>query len=612
VEALFEPWEADALRPPPDENIVDWAERCIVLPRSTGTPMPGPLDLSVTPYLKQPLLDATNPDVEEITLVWCTQAGKTMSMLLVALACIGRDPWNFLWASGREEDATDICMERFQPIIRESPVLAKLLTGSKSDMIKNTIRLNGINGRFVGAHSPLALASRGAPVVLADELDKWPEWSAKEAEPLKLLRERTSNFDERKILKASTPRAADGYISRELQESSNCRYHVPCARCGAYQELVLGDKGEGTPGIKWPEEIRDPEKIIRYELAWYECAHCHGRIEEPERMPAVREGLWVPKGCHITGNKVIGEAKSLRHTGYHLWAAYSFSPKRTLHYIAAEFLRSVGRSASWMNFKNSWLAQGWSQEVNKLEGHEIRERCADYVQGVVPVGGWVITAGVDVQESEGQTYLYYVLRAWGAEEESWLVKCGRIESWDALTTVLFHSTYRDPKGRPIPIVGIFVDSGFKTPEVYDYCAEMGVVAVKGDSRLREPSKLSKGKSGGRIVQFVLVDTDHYKTMFHRLVRSQKWHIPGDVPGDYYRHLVAEQLVQVIDKPTGKSAYRWRLVSDSLPNHYLDCEVYALAGADTLQMRNRSTAPPVPKKRTGRRGVPAPNRVDIYK
>jgi phage terminase large subunit GpA-like protein len=608
----FDEWELEALALPPAENIIEWAERNIVLSRSTGTPRPGPISLDVTPYLREPLLAATDPDVEEITLVFSTQVGKTMALVLTVLYYTFRDPWNTIFAMPRERDAEDLCTERFHSIIRESPALASYLTGAKKDLVKDAVRLNGVTARFVGAHSPAALASRGARVVATDELDKWPIWSGGEADPLKLVKERMVNFDESKLIKCSTPKFSNGYILSELEQSTNCRYHVPCPLCGKYQELVMGGKGAGTPGVKWPEGERDPERILSDRLAWYECAHCHGSIVEENRLAMVRRGVWVHEGGTVDdAGKVQGSPKSRRHVGYHLWAVYSFSPKRTFHHIAAEFLRSKDHPPAWMNFKNSWLAEGWTQEINELQWSDLRGKCSEYVQGRLPLGAWVITVGVDVQSQKGDTYLYYVMRAWGAEEESWLVKAGRLESWDALTATVQRSNYRDARGDIVPVGPVYVDAGFNSAEVYDYCAATRSWAIKGNTTTGKHFTLSRSKAGGRRVNLIILDANHYKTMLHRLIRSDHWHLPGDIEEEYFRQMTAEQLMQVTEKGTGRTAYKWQVRSMGAANHYFDCEVYATAAADINGLRNQSIQPVPPAPQPDGGALRRPRRKGIY-
>lgn len=566
----LDPWERDAWAPPAEDPIDVWVERNIVFPSKVSA-LPGPLDLSLTPYLREILRAYADPETEEITLCTSTQVGKTTVGLGCNLYSAAEDPWNALVVMPRDDDAQELNQDRYQPTIRESPTLARLMeAGSAYDLSRSRIRFPGMSISFTGANSPAALASRAARTVTMDEIDKWPEWSGREADPVELVRERTRTFWNRKLLKMSTPTTERGYIWRELQNSTNERYHVPCPRCGAHQELVFGSEGDG-PGIKWSKGAGS-EEILRDRLAWYACETCGGRIQDGDKPGMLRAGRWEP-----TNRKA-----SRRYRGFHLWAGYS--PWLGFSEIAAKFLTAKRSQGKMMNFYNSWLGLPWRTVVNELRGITVRARLGGYLEGGAPEGAWALTAGVDVQGAPGITRLYYVLRAWGLEGESWLVRHGFVEGWEVLSQVLFRSTYR-AGAKVLPLHMVLVDSGDgnKTEEVYDYCLRTGCWAYKGASAPKRPITPSAVDRLGDRLSLALVDPNFFKTRLHRLVQGERWHLPSAMSEEYFAHMVAEQLVPVQDKKSGRDRYAWRVVPEGTPNHYFDCEVMALAAAEILEL-----------------------------
>lgn len=508
---------------------------------------------------------------------------KTTFLIIVALHTVAEDPWNILHVMATEDDAEECCVERYTPIIRRSPELAKLLDGSKHQICRDAIRLNGCILTFRGAYSPSGLASRPVAKLFLDEVDKWPEWSGKEADPIRLARERTRTFWNRKIISASTPTTAERYIWQQLQQSTNETYWVPCARCGAFQTFVMGGRGQGA-GIKWPEDVH-PDVIQRDHLATYECGYCQKRLKDEDKPGMLSDGKWVPAQCKVVDGEVHGEQPPRRHVGYHLWAAYS--PWLTFSDIAAEFLRSKDHQSALMNFRNSWQAEPWQVTVNELERDIISECIDDYQEP--PVTALALTAGVDVQRVGSRVYQYYVLRAWGKEGKSWVVKAGLSEDWAQLYTVLFQSAYRDATGEPMGLDIVLIDSGFETDQVYQLCEMWGCWASKGDARTRRPYTVSQtetSKGSGHWLRRVNFGTDYYKGHLHRLIRSGIWRLNRDIPKEYIDHMLAEQLTSEVEKRTGKVRYRWKLVADGRPNHYFDAEILALVGADMLELRHR--------------------------
>jgi phage terminase large subunit GpA-like protein len=532
---------------------------------------------------------------------------KTTYLIVVALHTLAREPQNVLHVMATSDDAEELSIERYTPIVKESRGLNCYLDGSKHQLTRPAIRLNGAVLSFVGAYSPSGLASRPVARLFLDEVDKWPEWSGKEADPIRLARERTRTFWNRKIISASTPTTEDRYIWPQLLVSSNERYWLPCPLCNGWQQLLFRQ-------LKWPEKAK-PDEIQADRLAYYECEHCSRQIQDAHKPEMLQAGKWVPESLVVSQDgSTKGEPPSRRHVGYHLWAAYS--PWLTFSEVVAEYLRSQGADSAKMNFINSWLAEPWRQTVSEVKDTLLRSRVLpDLWQGNVPQDGKVLVGSVDVQSRAGHTYQYYVIRAWGMEEESWLVRAGVSESWDTLLSILFHSAYRGPGGRQVPLGIVVVDSGYRPDEVYSWCRDTGSVAYKGDIR-RQQHLTIKGiepyLGAGVEIPFAVADPRHFKTKLHRLIRTPgKWHLPADLDDEYFAHMIAEQQVRRLNRRTGKMEIDWQVVVPGKPNHLFSCEFMNLVGAELLCLQNwsppkkSSEAKPKPSQRRApppRRGV----------
>lgn len=575
----------ETLKPEREQTIDEWAEENIILPAGVSS-IPGPLSLEWSPFLRQPLRDATDPEVEVITACFSTQVGKTLLGILICLHSVAVRKRPAVHVMPRDKDARSISKERYQRIILATPALCGLLNpAKKKEMKQDSFTMQGIDCNFASAQSPSDLASRAVATLLTDETDKYPPWAGREADPLELARERTRTYWDRKVVETSTPTTNLKYIWSSLLESNYQRYFVPCPRCGEYQELVMGKKDAKTPGVKWPADVRDPNKIIDERLAWYRCEHCGGRIEDGDKQAMLRAGEWrAGRWREGTWEEVPG-GSTRRHQGYHLWAAYS--PWLTFSEIAAKlascFKHQRAIPSKLMNFVNSWQALPWQQTTEELHDEVVKKAELGYRQEVVPEEATLLVATADVQSQGDQTYLFYVMRAYSGSA-SWLVKSGRLEGWEEFYKYLFQWEWKTATGRIVPVQFGLVDSGYRTNEVYQFCLRTGCIAVKGYQSAKSHQKVSQIAVGSDSVNLLTIDTTYYKDKLHRLIKeADAWHIPMDMPPEYFDHMTAEQKVQEVDKSTGRVRFVWRTIPEGIANHLLDCEVYQLAGVDLYQL-----------------------------
>jgi phage terminase large subunit GpA-like protein len=530
----------------------------------------------------------TDPYVEEITVMAASQVGKTEGMFNMLGYVMDQDPGPTLVVLPRENDAKSVSYNRVLPMIHGSPALRDRMPVKLDDITKLEYRMDRMILFFAGSNSPADLASRPIRYLFLDEIDKYPRFSGREADPIKLATERQKTFWNKKTVKVSTPTTRDGYIYREFESSDQRRFFVPCPHCGGYQILVFGQ-------VKWPENEKSAEKIRNERLAWYECEHCRKRIDDYQKQQMLTHGRWVPRDCEINEQGEIwgGEIKS-KHRGF--WINSLYSPWLTWSDIAAEFLKSKDFIELLMNFVNSWLAEVWEEKIEETTVDKIRSHSCDYEEGVVPDGAVVLTAGVDVQKD----HFYYVIRGWGYEEQSWLVRCGYMEYWNDLVEILFKTEYRKvSENETLPIYMTCIDSGFRTDEVYHFCRKWHdrAKAIKGQEELMggrfyRASKIDINSRTGSVIKNGLVlwnlNVTQYKDKINRLVASKdpaKWHLFKNPSEDYLAQFTSEHKVLVRNRNTGKAKEVWQKKRSSVANHYLDAEVYAIAAADIIRALN---------------------------
>jgi len=530
----------------------------------------------------------SDPLVEEITVMAASQVGKTESMYNMLGFLIDQDPGPTLVVMPRESDAKGVSYNRVLPMISGSIALSRHLPSVTDDITKLEYHLDRMILYFAGSNSPADLASRPIRYLFLDEVDKYPKFSGREADPIKLASERQKTFWNKKTVKVSTPTTRDGYIFREYEKSDRRKYFVPCPHCGKYQHFVFGQ-------IKWPVKEKSPERIKSDRLAWYECQHCKKRIEDYHKNKILLRGKWVPEGAEIDeGGRITGDYLKTKHAGF--WINSLYSPWLTWSDIAAEFLRSKDYIEILMNFVNSWLAEVWEEKIEETTVDKLKTLCRDYAEGAVPEDAIVLTAGVDVQKD----HFYYAIRGWGYQEESWLIKVGRVEYWEDIIDVLFNAEYRKTDGSDVLQVYLTcIDSGYRTDEVYQFCRRWHdkTKSVKGQEdiaggRFYRASKIDINSRTGAVIKNGLVlwnlNVSQYKDKINRLVTSKdpaKWHLFQDPPEEYFQQFSAEQKVLIRNRNTGSAREVWQKKKASIANHYLDAEVYAVAAADIIRALN---------------------------
>lgn len=447
-----------AFKPPDRLTVSEWADRHIQLDKMTSAE-PGPYRTRRTPYAREWMDSFATPGVEQVTLCTSTQVSKTTVQLNTLGYAIAQDPGPCLFVMPREEDAKRILANRIRPMVDASPELSQNLTGFASDWkTSGEVRFLRMVLYMGWAASPASLASNPCRYVWLDEVDKYPRFSGREADPVDLARERQHTFvGIRCLMLASTPTTREGRIWREFELSDQRRYWIPCPHCGLFQVLRWAQ-------VRWPTEITDHRELVARDAAWYECEGCTQHITDGQKVRALERGVWVPRGGHVdTDGKVADAPEPSPHRGYHLWAGYS--PWITWTQIASKFLQAQqsGDRSRLMNFVNSWLAELWEEELERPTAGSVEAAVVDELaEGTFPAEVKVLTAGVDVQKRN----VYVTVWGWGADERVWLVYERRFGAdLASLVDAVILGRF-GPEGRvKLPVRIVAIDCRYRRDEV---------------------------------------------------------------------------------------------------------------------------------------------------
>lgn len=555
------------LQPPENLTVSEWAEKYRMLDSKTSA-MPGPWRNEKTPYLKEIMDEFINYDTEEIIFCKPSQVGGTEAMQNMLGYVIQQDPSPTLIVYPTDTLAESISKNRLEPMIRASKPLRKLYNENESSKLE--LQFDGMYLSLNGANSPSALASKAIKYLFLDEVDKYPGASKKEADPIRLARERTKTFtNQRKIYMTSTPTLQTGHIWQALQGADiEKHYFVPCPHCGEYIELKFSN-------LRFPSGD-DLDNSERADMAVYVCQECGCKITDQDRDNMIRYGEWREVRRNTKASKKVA-----------FWINTLYSPFVRFSEIVKEFLDSKDNPDLLQNFVNSWLAEPWEDTKLKTDADMVMERQTDLPQLVVPSWARYLTAGVDVQE----TCLYWTIRAWGPYITSQNIAHGQALSFQDIESTM-NTPYLTESGEQVIVSLCLIDSGYDADSTYDFCATNSewAMPVKGASNPMmshfKTSKINKVDSKAYGMNLVLVDGDKYKDMIASRMRKDNgkgaWMVYEGCDREYAEQVTSEHKVN--EKSGSRVVQRWRPKHSHIDNHYLDCEVYSLAAADILGVR----------------------------
>jgi len=553
---------AQALLPPPDVTGSEWAGQYRVL-SGEDSGSPGRWDLAARPYQNEIMDVASDYEHEFTTVIGPSQWGKTAVMGNVLGRIIHIDPGPIMIIHPTIGAANKWSKTRFNPMVRDCPVLAELVYPVKSRDSSNTILEKVFRGGIlinVGANAPGGLAAQPVKYEFFEEIDRVPlEKSAgKEGdyEALAIARTTDENFIRvRKVYRSTSPTITGASRGERAFNESDMRYwFFRCPHCGHEQRLF------------WENVAFDPDKPD-FDHLTYACSGGGCAIEQADLTRALRAGRWVATRPEIRN-----------HAGFWIHGLQV----RSMAYIVAEFLRArKGGLQQLQTWKNTCLGILWSPrdgDVAQVEGLQARAREGGYISGMVPDGVGVLVGAIDVQDDR----LELLIKGIGAGEESWVItrevipgNLATTDPWDRAEAFL-RMDWPRASGGTMRVRAAAVDiGGHFSKHVYAFCRRVNLrgraFAVKGATA---PQPKLVRRSGNK-ARLYLVDTVTAKDDLHGRLKIKMpgpgyCHFPEDLEADYFEQLLAERPVN----KGGRRAYE-KITADAR-NEALDLEVYSQA------------------------------------
>jgi terminase, large subunit len=507
-----------------------------------------------------------------------------------------------------DEDRDDFTTTELEPALRDVKCMRRVFPKINRKSKDNTMKKK----RFIGC----LLHLRGGKAaknfrritvdnVYYDETDGFDRDIEKEGSPFKLGDKRIEGATFPKSVAGSTPKLKGFSLieDREAEADERFGYYVRCIHCAEEHTLEWGGKTTRS-GFKWRDE--DPSTVA------HACPHCGALITQAEYLSnwqgrwKSESGLWIDESDSETlrFRQADGEEVAApRHVAFFTWTAYS--PQASWISIAADFMSAArkakaGDDSDLKTFVNTTRGETYEVELEKTEARFLEQRAEPYALRVVPRGGVILTAGVDVQGDRWEIVVW----AWGRGEESWVVDDMVIHGnpsdtreWESKLLPYLETAFKHTCGAPMKIEATAIDTGgHYTHQSYSFVrsnARHRFFAIKGDSADGKPVKGRsslqdvnfRGKVIPRGVKLWMVGTDTAKDLLYgRFKVGQPGpgcvHFSHQLGPDFYKQLTAESRVPV--KTHLGDRYRW-IKPGGVRNEKLDCTIYAIFAAHALDL-----------------------------
>lgn len=536
----------------------------------------------------------SDPGADDVIAVMGAQMGKTELVFNIIGHRFDEGPRvPTLYIGPTQKQVRSISTDRIRKMLRATPSLWAALDKGQRDATYEKF-IHDVRLGFAWAGSATELASHPAGLALVDELDRMDADVSGEGDPVTLARARLENYRGAKLGVFTTPTlegASKGWAL--LEESTLELWAWHCAHCAEafVPHLAL---------VRWPENATFDQVRADAVVA---CPHCGAAHGDADKLALNAGGAYYrhrrlaedeQRADAVFGWYVVDTAPAPnRVRGF--WISGLASPWKSIGALAERYVRAT-RARSQERVQgvvNTGFGELYRVEGDAPPWELVLGLRRDYLPGALPLGVQRITAGVDVQKRG----LYYVVRGWGYNLSSWLLRHGYIAGdtefdsvWLLLARVL-HERFGE-----LAIERAFVDSGWRpgdrerAPENMVYKFAMlhrpQVFASKGHDVLDRPLKANdidvtvsgRHRAGG--LKLWHLNTDYLKSIIHGRLRwpegeAGEWLLHRDADPDYARQVVAESVF------VSSSGHRkWKRRGD---NHYLDCEVNALAAALSLHL-----------------------------
>jgi phage terminase large subunit GpA-like protein len=567
------------LEPPERLKPSEWAPKRRYLSPESSSQAGGRFNYDLAPWQPEMLDAIDDPETGEMVAMMASQVtGKTETLNNIVGEKIDIDPCPMLMVQPTLALAEVWSKDRLATMLRDTPCLRGKVKDARSRDADNKIlhkRFPGGQISIAGANSAASLAGRPIRIVFFDEVDRYPDSAGTEGDPIALAERRTESFPDAFLIKTSTPTIRGVSRIEKAFELSDKRFwfvEFPC--CGHSTNLRW-------EMIRWQD--RDPK------TAHIECPICKAKMNDADRRLMVKNGKW----------QATAPFKGIR--GYHMNGIYClFRPKRPfknrLEQMVAAFLKAKSEGKQSLKvWTNTFLAETWQEEAERIVAHELAKRAEDYGPDA-PEKVLMIVAGTDVQRNRLEVGIAGVgvgEEIWGLEYRVFPGDPRQPGVWRDHDDFILRRKWKRADGVELTLAAGCVDSGDgeTTDDVYKYTKPrfaQKIFATKGANQSAMPIVSGMMRAGRRRCPYYRLGTDTAKSTIYGRLKIEE-HGPGYIhfpkrfeagfDENYFAGLTSEELRKEYNR--GRERLRW-VKPEGARNEPLDIAVMWLAAIGIVQ------------------------------
>ena len=426
---------------------------------------------------------------------------------------IHTNPMKMQWAFPGLEPSKIYSREKLKPFFTGTTVLKELIN---IGVAKESFSYFKFPGGFLKLTTLGAISSAktsAIPFIGVEEPDDVKDDVKGQGDTLENVKGRQKTFPIgfKKLIFGGTPTDKDfSRVESGYRQSNQLVFKAECHHCKELIELTLDNLKYDEYQDRYVDELYGKHNP---QSAYYECPSCLGIWSFDDKNRNIEAGKqfgftdftgnfskgWHPKKEHITDT-----------FGFHIPEILSTLSSSTFVELAQkEILATLdlakGNESLMKSYRNNSGGLPYSSGVTSLEADDMKLLRSNYLEGVVPMEGLVLTAGIDVQDNR----FAYIIRAWGRNNNSWLVKWEEIFGdvlnqddpiWQQLADTIVTGKIPHANGKFLRVAAISIDSADNSELVYRWVLKHihtnpQIFAVKGvrdlrnseDEIYREPS-----------------------------------------------------------------------------------------------------------------------------
>lgn len=534
------------------------------------------IDLSITPYLSDPISFIGDTSISFIFIIAPTQSGKTVYLQTVVADTIEQNPGTLLYILPDENNGRTAIKEKLIGMITETPFLRKHIVNRKS-LTDKCITLDNMTIYAGWSGSIGTLSSKPGKVIILDEVRLMKLSIGRESNAIKLAEDRLKTFKKFGQAQAhavSTPAVKGDLLYNQMGVPGTITlfWMFKCQDCGRYYRPSF-----------W--KMRDTSVISKgNNTAILKCPLCNKiQVEGDLKKLLNKNGAYgIPK-IH-TGESTIPSVKELRKGYDRLVFRYDSmaSPFTSLQDILNEYHRTKGKVEDFKNFIQCWLANFWEDDISETSQEKLESRVKKgMLKGNVPLDTKFLTGGVDSQD----TGFYVTIWAWtetGAHMvDSYFVECHKDtttvdKTKEILGNRIDKRAWKDVNNKKwlLAAWGIDIADGDRTREIRSATEDMErCYNIRGASKKQVTNVEYKEK-----LNYYSIHKEPYLEETELICKQEKYTLYDTPDQDFFTQFPNTRKVKERNSRTGQDTIVWKKASQD--DYRLAC-VYAFEMLDIM-------------------------------